>query len=124
MEENRKFVIVGGIGLLVVLTFLTVVTDNSPMFFWGLPIGIVFGVATCLYLSEAWDPYMLEPTNPNTKKASGNLLWVVPLGVLAANLASRFLGDEIGQLLSGCAFAWIIVTFGYFVIQAWRYRPK
>jgi hypothetical protein len=124
MEENRKLGIIGGIGLLVVLIFLTIVTDNSQLFFWGLPIGVIFGVATSVYLSEAWDPHLLKPTNPNTKKASWKLLWVVPLGVLAANLLPRFLGEEIGQLLSGCTFAWIIVTFGYFIIQAWRYRPK
>ena len=123
MEEERKFVIVGGIGLLGTLTFLLLVVDKTFTFFWGLPIGLLFGIATWFYLSEAWDPCLLEPTNPSTEKAALNLLWVVPLGVIAANILTEVLSNEVGQLLSGCAFAWIQVAFGYIIIQAWRHRP-
>ncbi len=122
MDENRKFGIVGGLGLLFAFSFLLVVTYHPLLFYWGLPLGFILGIVTCIYLSEAWDPYLLEPRNPKTKKASWNLLWVVPLGVLVANITSKFLGEDVRQLLLGCAFGWIFVTFGYFIIQAWRYR--
>ncbi|VAW36394.1 hypothetical protein MNBD_CHLOROFLEXI01-922 [hydrothermal vent metagenome] len=126
MEQNRKIGVFGGIFLIIIFTgiIIDVSREDYPIFTWGLLVGIVFGLGTCIYLAEAWDPIGLQPTSSSTSKASWNLLWVVPLGALAANILSRFLGQEITYLLMGCIFAWLEITIGYFVIQAWRYRPK
>ena len=124
MEQNRKIVILVGPFLLLILTLLTVFTENSPIFYWGILVGVIFGIGTCIYLAEAWDPVGLQPTNPNTSKASWNLLWVVPAGVVAANILPDLLGDVVGGLLLGSLFSWLEITFGYLIIQAWRYRPK
>lgn len=124
MEQNRKIIILVGPFLLLILTLLTVFTENPPIFYWGIPVGIIFGIGTCIYLAEAWDPVGLQPTNPNTSKASWKLLWVVPAGVVAANILPDLIGDVVGGLLLGCLFSWLEITFGYLIIQAWRYRPK
>ena len=125
MEQNRKIVILIGPFLLLIFTYIIFnVTSESIISRWGLLCGAVFGLGTCIYLEEAWDPVGLEPVNPRTSKAGWHLLWVIPLGALAANVLSRMLGQEIQYLLMGCIFSWLEITFGYFVIQAWRYRPK
>ncbi|MEZ4591354.1 MAG: hypothetical protein R3D55_09450 [Chloroflexota bacterium] len=125
MEQNRKIVVFIGPLLLLLFTYIIVNgSSESVVFQWGLLCGAVFGLGTCVYLAEAWDPVNLAPTSPSTSKASWNLLWIVPLGALAANILSRILGQEIQYLLMGCIFAWLEITFGYFVIQAWWHRPK
>ena len=125
MEQNRKIGIFASSLLMILFTYIIVNgASESATFQWGLLCGTVFGLGTCIYLAEAWDPVSLEPTNPSTSKASWNLLWVVPLGALVANVLSRILGQEIQYLLMGCIFSWLEITFGYFVIQAWRYRPR
>ncbi|VAW43025.1 hypothetical protein MNBD_CHLOROFLEXI01-3263 [hydrothermal vent metagenome] len=127
MEQNRKIVLGAGTAMLIfIIGFIILIAFNSSssIFYWGLLVGVVFGIGTCIYLAEAWDPIGLQPTNPNTSKASWNLLWVVPLGVFAANILSNFISDVVGGLLLGCLFSWLEITFGYLIIQAWRYRPK
>lgn len=122
MEEERKFVIVGGIGLLFVFTFAIVVTETPEFFYWGIPIGTVFGFATCIYLAGAWDPHLLSPKNPNTKKATWRIWWTVPLGIFVANISSKVLVEDVRQILLGTVIAWLYITFAYMIIQAWRYR--
>lgn len=122
MQQNRKIGILSFLFVLFVITILVIVIDFSPFFYWGIPIGILFGIAMCIYLSEAWDPYLLAPKNPRAKKASLKIVWFVPLGVFVANILSYFLDDNIGLILTGSIITWIYITFAYFIIQAWRYR--
>lgn len=122
MQQNRKIGIACGIFVLFAITILLVYGGLSSEFYWGIPIGIMFGIAMCIYLSETWDPYLLSPKNSNTKKASLGIVWVVPLGVFVANLLSSFLDEKIGMILTGSIITWIYITFAYFIIQAWRYR--
>lgn len=127
MEQDRKIALVTGIlGLSIITGFIVLIAQNSdsPTFYWGLLVGVVFGIGTCIYLAEAWHPVGLQPTNPSTSKASWNLLWVVPLGVVAANILSDFVGDVIGGLLLGCLFSWLEITMIYFVFQLWWHRPR
>lgn len=124
MEQDRKVGLVSLSLVLIVITLLTIFTENSSIFYWGMLVGILFGIGTCIYLAEAWDPVSLQPTNPNTSKASWKLWWVVPLGVVAANILPDLLGDVLGGLLLGCLFSWLEITFGYLIIQAWWHRPK
>lgn len=124
MEQNRKVALITGTVGLIILTLITIFTENSPTFYWGIPVGIVFGIGMCIYLAEAWDPVGLQPTNPNTSKAGWNILWVVPLGIVAANILPDLVGDVIGGLLLGCLFSWLEITMIYFVFQLWWHRPK
>ena len=127
MEQDRKIGLVSGTVLITIITcfgVLIVYRSDSTIFYWGMLVGVVFGLGTCVYLADAWDPISLQPTNPRTSKASWNLLWVVPLGIIAANILSNLVGDVIIGLLLGCLFAWLEITLGYAIIQAWRYRPK
>lgn len=125
MEQNRKIGIISISFVLIIVTgFIILGSSMSAIFRWGLLVGVVFGIGMCVYLAEAWDPVGLQPTNPNTSKASWNLLWVVPLGVIAANILSKLVSDVIGGLLLGSLLSWVEITLGYLIIQAWRYRPK
>ena len=128
MEENRRGVILGFIALLTMffVIYITQVIAGYMVntFYWGLSLGLLFGLVTCLYLNEAWDPEFLEPTNPETEKASMRLLWVVPLGTVTASITAKYFSVNITYLLSGIIFSWLSITIGYMAIQAWRYRPK
>lgn len=127
MEQDRKiglviFTIV--LGIIVGFAVLFAYTTASTVYYWGLLIGVFFGVSMCIYLAEAWDPVGLQPTNPNTSKASWNLLWVVPLGVFAANILADYVSDVVGDLILGCLSSFLIITLAYSVFQAWWHRPK
>ena len=127
MEQDRKIALVAGtIGLGIISGFIILIArnSNSIAYYWGLLIGIVFGIGMCVYLAEAWDPNALQPTNPTTSRASWNLLWVIPLGVFAANILSDVVGEVVGALLLGCIFSWLEVTMIYFVFQLWWHRPR
>lgn len=122
MDENRKAGLVLGGCLLFGLTFLLFVLTPTTNFYWGLLGGVVLGIATSLYLYETWDPYLLAPKNSNTQKASWKIWWVVPIGILAANILMDLFPEPIRELLIGSTIAWVIVAVGYMMIQAWRYR--
>ncbi|VAW30022.1 hypothetical protein MNBD_CHLOROFLEXI01-5242 [hydrothermal vent metagenome] len=127
MEQNRKIALITGtLGLSIITGFIVLIAQNSDsaIFYWGLIVGVIFGIGMCVYLAEAWDPVGLQPTNPNTSKANWNILWVVPLGIVAANILSNFVSDVIGGLLLGCLFSWLEITMIYFVFQLWWHRPK
>lgn len=125
VEQNRKIGIVTISLVLVIVTgFVVFGVYNSSVFRWGLLVGIVFGIGMCIYLAGAWDPINLQPTNPNTSRASLDLLWVIPLGIIAAKVLSNFLSDIIEGLLLGCLFSWLEITLIYFVFQLWWHRPK
>ena len=128
MEENRRATILIATALLFAF-FVIYITQLAVgyivyTFYWGLPLGLLFGLATCLYLSETWDPELLEPTNPKTEKTSFRILWVVPLSVIVARIISQYTNEKVDYLIFGSIFAWIFVTLTYMIIQAWRYRPK
>lgn len=116
MEQDRKIALVAGTIGLIILTLITVFTENSPTFYWGIPVGIIFGIGMCIYLAQAWDPINLQPSNPKTSKASWSLWWVVPLGIVAANILPDLVGEVIGGLLLGCIFAWLEITMIYFIV--------
>ncbi len=127
MQEQRKTVILLGSGTLFAfwtLAFLAILTGNlHAAFYWGNAIGIVFGVGTWVYLSEAWDPVNLKTTG-NRKQADWRVLWVVPFSVVLTRVLDNWISDEISDLLLGAALTWVSLTMGYMVFQAWRYRPK
>jgi hypothetical protein len=124
---------VGGALVMVALLFAICITLTIPFmfgtitssFFWGLPIGILFGVGTCVYLGETWDPVNLRPKNPSASQVDGRIIWVAPIaGVLLSNLLTEFLPLVINNLILGTFLPWIFVTTGYVVVQALRHRPR
>jgi hypothetical protein len=128
MEENRRTGVYLGLALLFMLTVINVtqamVGNIVYTFYWGLPLGLLFGIPTWMYLHDAWDPVYLRPRNEDTARASWRLWWVVPLGVVSANLLSDWLNQGALYFVLGIVMAWIYATVGYGVVQAWRHRPK
>ena len=127
MEKNRHMIVLLFVALIFALVFLAVpqlINGNlSQAFYWGIPFGLLFGLAISLYLSETWDPELLQPVNPESR-ASLRILWVVPLGVAFASITSKYLDDAIIDMLAGVIITWLIVSFAYMAIQVWRYRPR
>lgn len=98
----------------------------TKLFYPSFAIGLVFGIASCLYLSEIWDPKLLalkkQPKNSSKRHASW--FWAPPLGVLVGNIIAQFLGNDIRNLLIGLLLGWFYMVIIYTGIQVWRYRPK
>jgi uncharacterized membrane protein YeiB len=128
MEEDRRIVIYLGpallFGLLVIFVTQAMVGFIVHTFYWGLPLGLLLGIPTWMYLHDAWDPVYLRPTNEDTARASWRLWWVVPLGVISANLLLDWFNKEVVHFILGIVIAWVYATIGYLVVQAWRHRPK
>ena len=105
MEENRRAAIILGLALL--LMFL-----------------VILGFGSWIYLNYSWDPFYLQPRNPEVRKASWNLWWVVPLGVVSATWLSGLLKEEPLYFVLGIVISWIFNTVGYLIVQACTHRPK
>jgi uncharacterized membrane protein len=101
--------------------FLGEVTSG---FYFGLPIGALCGLATCLVIWETWDPVQLRPKNPNEGKFFNHWYWFVPLGVIVANIFARLFSNEITDLFLSCTLAWLFLVLGYIAFQVWRNQPN
>lgn len=132
MEKQRLF-ITAGFGILW-LSFLTIgvikwfeTIPTPPSQIVGLVLGMIFGLATCLYAHRAWDPVNLQPTNHNAMPAS-NKGWALPLsvggGILLSNLTSKFLHSDSNIIISWCIVVWFLTTIGYMFIQLLLNYPK
>ncbi len=127
MKTNRPLLIFTSVAFIFALLLLVIpqlISGNLGFtFYWGIPFGLLFSLATILYLSETWDPELLQPVNPEDA-ADLRILWVVPLGVAFASITAQYLGEMITDMLAGAMFTWIIIIFAYMAIQVWRYRPR
>ncbi len=92
--------------------------------FSGLPVGILFGVGTCLLISEKWDPVHLRPKGGKNPHVNTRWQWSIPLGVLAANIIVNFFDSIIADLIAGVVGGWLYITLGYIAFQVWRHRTK
>jgi len=92
--------------------------DGQVSILWGLLLGIVLGLAMCLYLSASYNTETWEPKNPNSKLNNINGLWGPALGVLIAGIISRYLGPIVGGFIFGCIVTWLLITVGYIVFHS------
>jgi undecaprenyl pyrophosphate phosphatase UppP len=99
--------------------------DAMPnTFFWGIPIGLVLGVGSWIYLSRIWDPAELR--FKKAKKANQrewmSIAYIIFLVLLRTVLVTY---TENGDMLLASALTfWFISTGLYMIFQAWRHRPK
>lgn len=127
MDANRKFLVFGFLGICLFFFILDVMdvifNIASAGYFWGLPFGFLFGVATSLLLSEKWDPVHLRPKDSNA--VSGiRWQWSVPLGVLAANILLGMVNNIVADFIAGIIGGWLYTVLGYLALQIWRHRPE
>jgi hypothetical protein len=124
MQSKRELIAALLIGVVLISFFVCMFADIilraavSRLFFWGIPIGALFGIATWLYLSTAWDPVNMRPTNSQSAKGDLRLLWiVVPAGVILSTFLPRLVGEEFTSLIVSCTVTWVVLTLGYVIVQ-------
>ena len=131
-KEERNFrikIILSAVGLLVAVTLMIVINflgeDLIWVFYPSLLAGMLFGVGTCIYLSDAWDPELLtmKKKGEDSKKTIP-WVWGPPLGVLVGNIIASFFGNGVRNMLMGLFFGWFYLTVIFSIVQVWRYRPK
>ncbi|MCP5094859.1 MAG: hypothetical protein GY943_04835 [Chloroflexi bacterium] len=129
MKDNktRMQIIIGFLGSLTLICFLSVLTirsgGNSQAFYWGILIGIIPGVATWFYMHDTWDPANLRPKNEKIKTLNPKFITiVVASGMIASRIFTRYFSDNLNRLLMGFMMGWVFMTIGYMVIQLWRHR--
>ncbi len=126
----RKKAILLGILVLAMFTGMLVVNflggDIVWVFYPSFVIGILFGVTTCIYLSEIWDPELLalKKSTGSSSQKSVSWWWGPPLGVLVGNIIAQFLGNGVRNLFMGLFFGWFYIVSVYIIVEAWRHRPK
>ena len=128
MGSDRKFVVFGTIGVISFFAFFIMVNrmlgEITQTFYWGLPLGVGFGIATCFFLAETWDPVYLRPKKPGNAQGRKSVSWAVPIGVLVANIVARIFNQETVDFVLGITLAWLFVTLGYIAFQVWRNSPE
>ncbi len=127
-SSDRKIIIYGLLGVCVFFLILDVTNvlmgETTTAYFWGLPVGILCGVVTCLSISEKWDPVHLRPKGAKHSYANTRWQWSIPLGVLAANILLNFFDNFIADLIVGVLGGWLYITLGYIAFQVWRHSPR
>jgi hypothetical protein len=91
--------------------------EGQTSILWSMPIGIILGVTSCLYLAKAYNP---ETKNPNAQSTSTKWPWGAALGILTANFISRFLGPVIAVFVFECTGFWLLITMSYLTIYHCR----
>ncbi len=117
------------IGLMVFFTIGIIINylgdDLTWVFYPSFLVGMLFGLGTCIYLADAWDPELLTmKRKKQDSKKSIPWTWGAPLGVLVGNIVAKFLGNDFRNMLVGVWVGWFLMTLFYIIIQVWRYRPK
>ncbi len=67
---------------------------------------------------------LLSPEAQAIIQDGSRLWWVVSLGVVASNLSSKYLSDELNYLRLGCIIIIVYMIISYMVFQAWWHRPR
>ena len=98
--------------------------DAMPdTFFWGIPIGILLGGLSWIYLSRNWDPVNLSFRQLKTtnQRNWGPITFIVALVILRTIVVTY---TENGDALLGSVIVfWLISTGLYVIFQAWWHRP-
>lgn len=119
MESKRELIAALSLGF-ILISFLIIGAlsgEVTAIFLWGIPLGLLFGFMTWIYLSKAWDPVNLRPTNPGSSKWQSRLLWIaVPGGIILSRLLPRLVGEETTSLIVSCTITWVVLTLGYMMI--------
>jgi hypothetical protein len=124
---------IGLIGVLVLIVFILIglvipewIVHPSGSQLLGIFLGICTGGLVCFYLHHAWDPANLHPRNTHARTSSmkRNVLIVVLVGTILSNIGLHVLSPaQRERILAGIVVS-IAITFGYVIIQAWRYRLR
>lgn len=126
----RRNIILSFIFVLGMFTVMTILNFSSGDLVWtfypSFAVGVLLGVATCIYFSEIWDPKLLvlKKHPENTSKKHIPWGWAPPLGVLAGNIIAQFLDNGIRNLFMGLLVGWFYMFFSYVAVQVWRHRPR
>lgn len=104
-------------------------SDNRQInILWSMPVGIILGIATCWYISTSYSydltTQKLKPTKTDAPFANTNGLWGPPLGVLLANIISRFLGPVIASFVFECTGVWLLITIGFIGFLSCRSKTR
>ena len=106
---TSAFAILFGFGL-VMNYFLGELTFT---FFWGVLVGVVLGILSCIYLKKTYDVIIMRPKDPNALFADNRGYAGVLLGVFIANIVARYMGIEIRNFVMGLSVIWLFIVFGY-----------
>lgn len=127
INERTAGILLLGIPVTCIFGFLllTILAGNVPAsFYYGMPVGIIFGIGTWIYLSNTWDPINLRPKN---SKSSANLrfLWlVIPGSIVLSRVLPQLIGQEMTSLFMGVVLTWLFLTVGYALTRVWWHRPR
>jgi uncharacterized membrane protein YfcA len=134
MEENRKLLIISGIGLafLMGMIALLIIAGNPWQELRSLAIGSVLGIGVGIvlfwYILQVWDPATLQrkgnQTN-NSNDSPGCWLPVITIGgVIAGRLLSSYFATDLVNVLVGCFLSAITLVLFVSACLAWLYRPR
>lgn len=133
MEENRKPLIISGVGLAVLMGLIALlITVVNP---WealrslaiGSALGIAVGIVFCWYFLRTWDPVTLQRAGKQAQSTGGAGCWlpfVTIGGVVAGQLLSTYFASDLVDILVSC-FLTALALFGFVVAcLAWWHRPR
>jgi hypothetical protein len=117
------FFILGCLIMAAPIVMLFALKRMPNTFFWGIPIGILLGGLSWIYLSHNWDPVNLSFRQPKTTKQRnwGPTAFIVALVILRTIVVTY---TEDGDVLLGSVIVfWLISTGFYMIFRAWWHHP-
>lgn len=130
MEENRKIIILCGIGLalLMGLIWLMILLVNPweelQSLVLGYAIGFGLGIVISWFIYRTWDPVLLQFKN-SFSASNGCLFLLIFIGItLAFLLIPFYFPTAVLDIFTGCIVTSIISPLFFLAILAWWHRPK
>ena len=81
--------------------------------FWGMLVGFVLGILSCVYIKKSYDLITMRPKNPKAFLADSRGYGGVLIAALIANVVTRFMGIGIRNFVGGLCIAWLFMVLGY-----------
>jgi hypothetical protein len=98
--------------------------DAMPdTFFWGIPIGILLGGLSWIYLSHNWDPINLSFKKAETANQKNWITAFIVFLIILRTVLKTYTEDGV-ILLSSVMLFWLISTGFYMIFRAWWHRSE
>ena len=130
MEENRKIIVLCGIGLalLMSLIWLMILLLNPWEELQGLALGSVIGfglgIVIFWFIYRTWDPVLLQFKN-SFSAGNGCLFLLIFIGItLTFLLIPFYFPTEVLDIFTGCIVTSIMLPLFFLAFLAWWHRTK
>jgi MFS family permease len=133
MEENRKPLIISGIGLAFLMGMIALLIlaanpwEEIQSLAIGAALGLGVGIALCWYILLVWDPATMQERGKQVNNTYSTGCWLPVIiigGIVGGWLLSSYFAGNLLDMLVACFLSALTLMLFVSACLAWWYRPK